>query len=239
MQILIIKFCGKKTPLVRRKRRRRRTIIHDQETGQAINTDSSLVSPSHDPEVQVHPVAIEAAVPFGKKVRKGENRKRKRSKDKDRKKNKKNKRSEEEEEGAVNRATRLAANLGQLIVNLPPEGTSGSAQRSTSASPVKTSTPLGALGTKESSRDTARSPTKSPRKRYSKSLSPEKTIAAGVRRSKQLAESVSSLSKSFEKLDIIASRRRRRQRRQGKRAPPRDHTVKGGDLRRLRNKRVP
>ena len=70
LMALIIKICGKKTPLVRSRRKRRRpTIQHGTEHGHGID----------QAEVQVHPTAVEASVPLGKKVRKGENRKKSKS----------------------------------------------------------------------------------------------------------------------------------------------------------------
>ena len=172
-QILIIKFCGKKTPLVRRKRRgHQRTVHHDTENPNGNNIDCPDIA-----EVQVHPVAIEAAVPFGKKVRLGENRKKKkkRRKSKEDKTKGQDQATEEgqvEQQDDVGRAHKLAANLSQLIVNLPPED--------------------------NVERDVARrgrsSENKARSSRPHKSLSPEKKLRSALG---------DAISKSFEKLDKV------------------------------------
>ena len=55
LMAIIIKVCGKKTPLVRsRRKRRRQTIQHEQDI---------IDNPD---DVQVHPTAIEPSVPLGK-----------------------------------------------------------------------------------------------------------------------------------------------------------------------------
>ena len=54
LMAIIIKICGKKTPLVRsRRKQRRRTIQHAQEV---------IDNPD---DVQVHPTTIEPSVPLG------------------------------------------------------------------------------------------------------------------------------------------------------------------------------
>ncbi len=210
-----MRFCGKKTPLVRRKRRRRQTVRHDS-PGAAEAGPDPLVT--QDGEVQVHPMAVEAALPLGKKVRLGENRKRKKKKSSS-STSKTQKDSlaptaataatpatEDDDDwrsttqGAVTRAARLAANLSQLIVNLPPEGN----EEEPDEEAVKASE------AKRRREDVPKRSRQAHQKRASKSLSPEKTIAAGIRRSRLLADSVNSISKSFEKLENIGQIRRKR-----------------------------
>lgn len=295
LMVLIIRFCGKKSPLVVRSKRRRRhaTIHHDVETSGPLTV---ALPPEDEDQVQVHPTAIETSVPLGKKVRKGENRKernRKKSSTQETSSSKgrggKKKSSSASPthplkersysgrvDGAVSRATQLAANLSQLIVNLPPDlaMVSGSQndpynkkhQKRTNSSqhaPGKSSPSkrpgndeLSDSGSSSSSEDndepemssaTLNSPessgnkqkssspskrgpptTEAPRegekrhkrgrsqsghKRASKSLSPVKrTSKISQAASHLLAESMTSISKSVEKLDIIGQRRRRERR---------------------------
>ena len=166
--------------------------------------------------MQIHPVAIEAAVPLGKKVRLGEERKkrkrkekRKRSKSKSPSKSKPSPTTDQEAAAAGReaRAERLAANLGDLLIDLP---TTEAPSAAATASPPSVAVDLSDLRRRSSRQE---SPTKTPspqksRSRHHKSLSPDKTTKAAIRAT--LAESVTSLSKSFEKLDLITGHHRRR-----------------------------
>ena len=238
LQFVIVRFCGKKPPLVRRKRRHHH--YHQTVQGQDPTASGSGGDSGGQTEVQVHPTAVEATVPFGKKVRKGENRKKKKSSGEKSKKragesSSRNKKREEDDDDdwrsttqeAVSRATRLAANLSNLIVNLPPEtranNAASSPQTSSTTAPespaAKTVSPKKAEASRSRRRRRSQdrgSPSKEQEQRHTKSLSPEKTIAAGVTRSKLLAESVTSISKSFEKLDLVGHRRKRKRREQDK-----------------------
>jgi hypothetical protein len=215
LQGVIIKFCGKKTPLVRRKRRSRpRSIHHDAETG-AVSSSNNVDKDNDGPDlVQVHPMAIEAAVPLGKKVRLGEDRGRKRKEKKSGGSSKSKSKSKSPtksasrtaaDEGGV-RPEKLAANLEGLLVNLPPSPTSAPPP----LPPPNEYAEIGAASNRRKSRQES-SPTKSlhkgrRRSRQHKSLSPEKTAAIRA----TLAESVTSISKSFEKLDLITGHVRKR-----------------------------
>ncbi len=265
---MIIKFCGKKTPLVRRKRRR--TVHHPSDVGmdKSNNGLGEHNQMEGNPSVQIHPTAIEAAVPMGKKVRKGEgkskkDRKRSKSRDKsnDKKKRKSSRREGEHEDdwasnaqgAVVSRAARLAANLSNLIVSLPDEeqehlhdggaspeveteggktatsspakekeGGGGEAQGKSNPKSEPTAVAKGVEGSqerkgrrrrRERSQGGGGGKSSSTDKRHSKSHSPEKTIAAGIRRSRELAERVANVSRSFEKLDeVVGGQRRRRKR---------------------------
>ncbi|TRY69426.1 hypothetical protein TCAL_13190 [Tigriopus californicus] len=294
LMVLIIRFCGKKSPLVVRSKRRRRhaTIHHDVETSGPLTV---ALPPEDEDQVQVHPTAIETSVPLGKKVRKGENRKeraRKKSSTQETSSSKgrggKKKSSSASSpthalkegstgrvDGAVSRATQLAANLSQLIVNLPPDlamvsgsqndpykkrhqkrnnssqhapgksspstkkpGTdeeasdSGSSSSSEDDEPEMSSATLNApesSGNKQKSSSPSkrartaearggekrhkRGRSQSGHKRASKSLSPVKrTSKISQAASHLLADSMTSISKSMEKLDIIGQRRRRERR---------------------------
>merc|ERR1711879_526072 len=88
-------------------------------------------------------------------------------------------------ENGVARAVRLAANLSnQLFVDLPPEVTRASVEPQPKPEAVEP----------RKGRSKAKKPTKV---RKHKSLSPEKRLAT------TLAQSMSSISKSFEKLDLV------------------------------------
>ena len=199
LMAIIIKVCGKKTPLVRRRKRRRHT-NHQQE-----------VEGMDNPDIQVHPTN-EAAVPLGKKVRKGE--KRKKSKSRSRSKTRKVSKSPQTSttnttptsshheanmpastEDGVARAVRLAANLSnQLFVDLPPENNQTKAF-------VETQPQYEEIG--EPGRKSRNKAKKANKVRKHKSLSPEKRLAT------TLAQSMSSISKSFEKLDLVGRSRGR------------------------------
>ena len=195
LMAIIVKFCGKKTPLVRRRRRRPSKPVKTAE-GQN-DEDAENRSPQTTSEVvedeqgvQVHPIAIEAAVPFGKKVRKGEKRR------KDRKKSGKSQKNSQQPQD------QLAADLGRLIVDLPPQQQDEQqAGFASASSPVK-----GTTASRRSRTDARR------KSRPSKSLSPEKTIAAGVKRSRALLAASGAISKSIEKLDVVSRRRHHRSR---------------------------
>ena len=197
LMAVIIKMCGKKTPLVRRRKRRRHTIQHG-----ADNSDNPSQE-ANGAQVQVHPMAVEASVPLGKKVRKDRGGSSSGNAKKKRRVSKSTERSPQTStttttptsgqatstvEDGVARAVRLAANLSnQLFVDLPPEAT-----------PAATS-PTNENGDNRKSRGKHK---KKPQERKHKSLSPEKRLAS------TLAQSMSSISKSFEKLDLIGHSRR-------------------------------
>ena len=122
-------------------------------------------------------MAIEAAVPLGKKVRLGEGGKaagkqRKKKEKRARSKSKSPTKSRTTEQEAT-RAERLAANLGDLLIDLPT--TSGEA-----ASPATAAVDLSDVRRRSSRQEspTTKSPAKSSRSRHHKSLSPDKTKAA-------------------------------------------------------------
>ena len=199
---MIVRFCGKKTPLVHRKRRHRRSVHH--ETGEADDQvtahaeESSSGDGNHAEAVQVHPAVVELSLPFGKKVRLGEKKKSSSGSGS----HHRTSRSGDDVIGAssrvlegVARATRLAGNLGQRIANMPNGGSTSSETNPITAneeSPKKEkrssrghrSSGVGIINTK---------------RRPFKSLSPDKRLLA-----KGLAESV---SRSFEKLDLVSPRR--------------------------------
>lgn len=197
---MIVRFCGKKTPLVHRKRRHRRSVHH--ETGEAddqvaAHAEESSGDGNHAEAVQVHPAVVELSLPFGKKVRLGEKKKPSGSGSHHR-----TSRPGDDVIGAssrvlegVARATRLAGNLGQRIANMPNGSSTSSETNPITAneeSPKKEkrssrghrSSGVGIINTK---------------RRPFKSLSPDKRLLA-----KGLAESV---SRSFEKLDLVSPRR--------------------------------
>ena len=94
-------------------------------------------------------------------------------------------------EDGVARAVRLAANLSnQLFVDLPPEQ-----PRSGGAEAAASNERKGRPGNKKTRENSNREGQQHRRKH--KSLSPEKRLAS------TLAQSMSSISKSFEKLDLI------------------------------------
>jgi len=219
LMAVIIKICGKKTPLVRsRRKRRRHTNTQQQEVEGIDNPDN----------VQVHPTTVEAAVPLGKKVRKGQSkdsRKKSKSRSRGRSGGRKVSKSQDRSpptsttnttptsssnnheaaaanieaggnsvEDGVARAVRLAANLSnQLFVDLPPEA-SNTNNVSTRASLEPPSHYEDVIVEPRKSRTKAKKATKV---RKHKSLSPEKRLAT------TLAQSMSSISKSFEKLDLV------------------------------------
>ena len=95
--------------------------------------------------------------------------------------------SEAKVEDGVARAVRLAANLSnQLFVDLPPEARNSSNNEATAAA-----------SNERKSRKKSQDRVGGGRQRKHKSLSPEKRLAS------TLAQSMSSISKSFEKLDLI------------------------------------
>ena len=225
LMAVIIKICGKKTPLVRSRRKRRRHTNTQQEVEGIDNPDN----------VQVHPTAVEAAVPLGKKVRKGQSKDRsskKRSKSRGRSGGRKVSKSQDRSpptsttnttptssnnheaatvnieagghtvEDGVARAVRLAANLSnQLFVDLPPEATASASNNvSTRASVEPPPRYEDVIVEPRKSRTKAKKATKV---RKHKSLSPEKRLAT------TLAQSMSSISKSFEKLDLVGRGRGR------------------------------
>ena len=141
---------------------------------------SATAASAPSPGVQVHPVAIEAAVPLGKKVRLGEGKaaagKRKKKEKRARSKSKsptKSRTTATEQEAT--RAERLAANLGELLVDLPTTTTSGEAAPADATAAVDLSEVRRRSSRQES--PTTKSPAKS-RSRHHKSLSPDKTKAA-------------------------------------------------------------
>ena len=140
---------------------------------------SATAASAPSPGVQVHPVAIEAAVPLGKKVRLGEGKaaaagkRKKKEKQRARSKSKSPTKSRTTEQEAT-RAERLAANLGELLVDLPTT-TSGEAAPAAATAAVDLSEVRRRSSRQES--PTTKSPAKS-RSRHHKSLSPDKTKAA-------------------------------------------------------------
>ena len=212
LMAIIIKVCGKKTPLVRSRRKRRRHNNQHQHGAEGLDPDN----------VQVHPTAVEAAVPLGKKVRKGEGRNKSKSKSRSRKSSGLRKVSKDRSspqtsttnttptsshheanmgnpgnaasvEDGVARAVRLAANLSnQLFVDLPPENNVTKAF-------VENQPQYEEIG--EASRKSRNKAKKANKVRKHKSLSPEKRLAT------TLAQSMSSISKSFEKLDLVGRNR--------------------------------
>ena len=200
---IIIRVCGKKTPLVRSRRKRRRQTIRHIDDHRDINQG----------EIQVHPTAVETSVPLGKKVRK--NGGRKVSKTESPPTSTTNTTPTNENVGNVEdgvaRAVRLAANLSnQLFVDLPPE---------TRASEAKPEEPQRKSRLKE----------KKIKERKHKSLSPEKRLAS------TLAQSMSSISKSFEKLDLVGGHRRHyRSRGMSKSRSREENQVRKGHRRRSR-----
>ena len=135
--VTIVKLCGKKTPLVHH-RRRRRTIHHD--------TGPMMGDPDLD-SIQVHPTAIKTNIPFVGGPRNSRDKKRKhRSTSKGREEDKTKARKQSHSRHRDNsshklfsretsgetspeivspsgeeRALNLASNLTKLIVALPPE----------------------------------------------------------------------------------------------------------------------
>lgn len=223
LMAIIIKICGKKTPLVRSRRRRKRQTIQHAGADHDDNPQSASA------EVQVHPTAVEAAVPLGKKVRKDHHRSASNGKKSAAKERRKVSKSRERSpptsttnttptnesqpgsgvnvEDGVARAVRLAANLSnQLFVDLPPEATRGSA--TAEQQPAAESSE-----TRESRKKRGEIKQK---ERKHKSLSPEKRLAS------TLAQSMSSISKSFEKLDLAAGQPRFRSRKRS------SHTAAAG-----------
>ena len=98
--------------------------------------------------------------------------------------------SEAKVEDGVARAVRLAANLSnQLFVDLPPEP-----RNSSSNNEATTASASNERKSRKKSQDRGGG---GGRQRKHKSLSPEKRLAS------TLAQSMSSISKSFEKLDLI------------------------------------
>ena len=143
---------------------------------------SATAASAPSPGVQVHPVAIEAAVPLGKKVRLGEGKaaagKRKKKEKRARSKSKsptKSRTATAAEQQEATRAERLAANLGELLVDLPTTTTSGEAAPADATAAVDLSEVRRRSSRQES--PTTKSPDKS-RSRHHKSLSPDKTKAA-------------------------------------------------------------
>lgn len=241
LMAIIIKICGKKTPLVRsRRKRRRQTIQHGADDPHAID------NPQAATEVQVHPTAVEAAVPLGKKVRKDHHRSAskgggKKSSKGGRKVSKSRERSPPTSttnttptnesqpttatnvEDGVARAVRLAANLSnQLFVDLPPEAASksrGATAAGASADPTTEAS---------DDRKSRGKQKKLGKERKHKSLSPEKRLAS------TLAQSMSSISKSFEKLDLAAGQPRFRGRKRSSHA-----TASGAVVSKNRSSRDP
>lgn len=171
------------------RRRRKRTVHHDTPTDPEVVVDPGEPTES----VQVHPTRVETNVPMGKKVRVGESRKKK--------KESRRERSKDPTSEAVGRASRLAANLSQFIVNLSP--TESEAPTSPDQPPMTNEARRG--------RSKSRGKSSTSAKRH-KSLSPEKRLATS------LAESVTYISRSFEKLDLIGHRRRQRKRRKSRKS---------------------
>lgn len=216
LMAVIIKMCGKKTPLVRRRKRRRPTIQHN-------GTDGIVDGSNPDSGVQVHPTTVEHSVPLGKKVRKGENRSKKGRSSKSRERPTSNTAPlpstgplpqsptspnagggavENNVEDGVARAVRLAANLGnQLFVDLPPEATAR--LRPSELLPESAITTTTSNGDRKSRGAQNKPPHKQngASGRKHKSLSPEKRLAS------TFAQSMSSISKSFEKLDLVGHHR--------------------------------
>ena len=205
-QALIVKFCGKKTPLVRRKRRHRRSVHHEAapDAEEQVQEQQQEQQQPVEDSVQIHPAVVELSLPFGKKVRLGE-----------KKKSSSNGHSRHrgigddlERPGAgsrvlegVVRATRLAGNLGQRIANMPSGNSSNGETNPIAASDENSSATTSPSKDKRSRSRGLRSGVGiiNTKRRPFKSLSPDKRLLA-----KGLAETV---SRSFEKLDLVSPRR--------------------------------
>ncbi|CAB4055708.1 ADAM10 [Lepeophtheirus salmonis] len=174
---IIVRICGKKTPLVHRPRRRKRTIHHD-------NEDNVRQTGMDENEMQIHPEAIEPFVPIGKKVPLGY------------------------------AAATLAANIGKrLVVHHPTEDREGvvdkeevddeAVQQQLRFSRLKTQNKRLSSSTVFAKYTGGKKLTGN-NLRYRRKANPERF---------SLAASVTSLSKSFEKLDVVVAAARKRTRR--------------------------
>lgn len=183
LMAIIVKFCGKKTPLVTRHKKRRRTIHHDGDP----TSRNDVVGPSNSEDVQVHPATIENVVPYGKKVRRGE----KKSSSNGRSKEVAN--DDDPVENSIAKAVKLAANLGShLALNFPGEGVT----TNTGRKQLRPDAERRDLKLKKMHRKQPQSHFKKRQldKRCRNALSHEK-----------ISNTVTSLSKSFEKLDAIGA----------------------------------
>ena len=122
LMVTIVKLCGKKTPLLERRRRRRPRSVH-HESGEGEGSREA---------VHIHPTAVKASLPFMGRSYRLEREARRREKE-ERKTRRKSSggggelpaRKEEEPREAMEG---LAARLGQrLVVSLPPEPRAGPA----------------------------------------------------------------------------------------------------------------
>jgi len=246
LMVTIVKLCGKKTPLVHH-RRRRRTIHHD--TGPVMG-DPDLDS------IQVHPTAIKSNIPFVGGPRNSRDKKRKQrsnSRGRDEEKSKARKQSHSkhrdnsshklfsrETSGETSpeivspsgeeRALNLASNLTKLIVALPPENANepgghrpseirrkksqtekqsherrkSARKNSSSSSSTKEDN---VILTKENEVKKSSGADNNDRNKRIKSITEKERRSRSPEKRKGIAESVTTLSKSFEKLDIISGKK--------------------------------
>merc|ERR1712106_602674 len=127
----IVKLCGKKTPLLHRKRRRRRT-IHHSDYSPDIEVGDDIEDPATNNHV-VHPTAVKSSLPFIGKSYRLEREAKKREKEARKQRQKPGTRRNSKDGGKRStsnaqtkadkeRADKLASQLSaKLIVALPPE----------------------------------------------------------------------------------------------------------------------
>ena len=184
-----MRFCGKKRPLVHRRRRKRRSVHHtaglDEESGGRLEN------------ITVHPTAVKAAVPFlGKRYRIYKETSRAKARKRDRSKSSKvDASAPPAEENPADRAARLARGLTKLIVALPPENqeTVPTAAQTTLDRPPKLSN--------RSQSVESENPSRNPNKHRK-----QKTL----NQMKKLSKSATTLSKSFEKINGEEKKERKR-----------------------------
>ena len=228
----IIKLCGKKTPLVTARRRKRRRHTHHNNDDSAVNIEAGGVNDVQVHPTTIEPsVPLGKKVRKGENRSKNKSKSKTRSKSKSRKSSTNSSPtsggpviSSPSTEVSDEVAARLAANLdNRLFVDLPPEAAHSANMASRPPMPLPTSASAGALHQGSGQNNSSYSPTKSksaPRasrskskskksassreaeksRRMHKSLSPEKRLKSS------LAHSMSSISKSFEKLDMSQPR---------------------------------
>ena len=186
MQVTIVKFCGKKTPYVQRRRRKPRSVHHEADVEEGGGIQSNL------DDATVHPTTFKHHIPFlGQRYKKRDETNKAKEKSRKRERRKSSKIEEVREETPRDRAGTLAKGLTKLIVALPPVSLEIREQRPKLKNRSQSV---------ESEIPAARNRSSSP----SKSRKPKP-----LDQMKKLSKSATTLSKSFEKLGGEEKKRKR------------------------------
>jgi len=210
LMVTIVKLCGKKTPLLHRRKRRRKTLHHEN------SPDFEPTAPDLD-KIHVHPTAVKPniALPRSKYKAYKETRKTERSERKQKEQNpkiiqksganvKESFDNQRKYESAQNLATKLTA---KLMAVLPPENSKITKEKLKYVKVENETSSEDQTKQSNNARMSRNDIEEDIRVRDPKSSSPEKlrkTEASNIK--KRRSKSATVPSKSFEKLDIIQSK---------------------------------